>query len=268
MITDSVIYRIAQQTGGSGESRGFLLVAGAASVASVGAAVAYAYGGSLVSLESVQKKLPEENRGALVNTEEATKSVPKPKKELPDVLPQPTLEKPDLTISEALEEEPEDNRVDKEEPTEKAEVIEERERESVQKELPEENRDTLINVEDDANAKAVTPKSSDEKKEADELDLNPASIATDKDLHKRIARVREDLEAELLRYLKLQAQAHADHLADAVDVQKREMHRVHLRELDEMLEGATLSHRRELAAVMGHVRGLQVRKSLLQVKEG
>ena len=56
----------------------------------------------------------------------------------------------------------------------------------------------------------------------------------------------------------LQAEAHADHLSDALDVQKREMLRVHLRELDEMLEGATLSHRRELAAIMGHVRGLQV----------
>ena len=56
----------------------------------------------------------------------------------------------------------------------------------------------------------------------------------------------------------LQAEAHADHLSDALDVQKREMSRVHLRELDEMLEGATLSHRRELAAIMGHVRGLQV----------
>ena len=41
-------------------------------------------------------------------------------------------------------------------------------------------------------------------------------------------------------------------------MQKRELSRVHLRELDEILEGATLSHRRELAAIMGHVRGLQV----------
>ena len=56
----------------------------------------------------------------------------------------------------------------------------------------------------------------------------------------------------------MQAEAHADHLADALDVQKREMSRAQLRELDEMLEGATLSHRRELAAIMGHVRGLQV----------
>ena len=57
----------------------------------------------------------------------------------------------------------------------------------------------------------------------------------------------------------MQAEAHADHLADALDVQKREMLRVQLRELDEMHEGATLAHRRELAAIMGHVRGLQVR---------
>ena len=59
--------------------------------------------------------------------------------------------------------------------------------------------------------------------------------------------------------MNMQAEAHADHLADALDVQKRETSRVHLRELDEMLEGATLSHRRELAAIMAHVRGLQVR---------
>ena len=37
--------------------------------------------------------------------------------------------------------------------------------------------------------------------------------------------VREELESELLKQLKMQAEAHADHLADAIDVQKREMTR-------------------------------------------
>ena len=35
----------------------------------------------------------------------------------------------------------------------------------------------------------------------DEFDMDPASIASDKDLHKKVARVREELEAELLSTL-------------------------------------------------------------------
>ena len=38
----------------------------------------------------------------------------------------------------------------------------------------------------------------------DEFDMDPASIASDKDLHKKVARVREELEAELLKRLKMQ----------------------------------------------------------------
>ena len=38
----------------------------------------------------------------------------------------------------------------------------------------------------------------------DEFDMDPASIASDKDLHKKVARVREELEAELLKLLKMQ----------------------------------------------------------------
>ena len=48
-------------------------------------------------------------------------------------------------------------------------------------------------------------KSSDKKKTSeDEFDMDPASIASDKDLHKKVARVREELEAELLKRLKMQ----------------------------------------------------------------
>ena len=35
--------------------------------------------------------------------------------------------------------------------------------------------------------------------------MDPASIASDKDLHKKVVRVREELEAELLKRLKMQA---------------------------------------------------------------
>ena len=49
-------------------------------------------------------------------------------------------------------------------------------------------------------------KSNDKKKdEADEFYMDPASIASDKDLHKKVVRVREELEAELLKRLKMQA---------------------------------------------------------------
>ena len=46
----------------------------------------------------------------------------------------------------------------------------------------------------------------------DEFDMDPASIASDKDLHKKVARVREELEAELLKRLKMQASLSAFHL--------------------------------------------------------
>ena len=48
-------------------------------------------------------------------------------------------------------------------------------------------------------------KSSDKKKDEDEFYMDPASIASDKDLHKKVVRVREELEAELLKRLKMQA---------------------------------------------------------------
>ena len=48
-------------------------------------------------------------------------------------------------------------------------------------------------------------KSSDNKKKSEEeFDMDPASIASDKDLHKKVVRVREELEAELLKRLKMQ----------------------------------------------------------------
>ena len=58
----------------------------------------------------------------------------------------------------------------------------------------------------------VAAKSSDKQKSEDEFDMDPASIASDKDLHKKVARVREELEAELLKRLKMQASSSAFHL--------------------------------------------------------
>ena len=48
----------------------------------------------------------------------------------------------------------------------------------------------------------------------DEFDMDPASIASDKDLHKKVARVREELEAELLKRLKMQVSLPSCYLLD------------------------------------------------------
>jgi hypothetical protein len=93
--------------------------------------------------------------------------------------------------------------------------------------------------------------------EEEEFDVAPTAVRVGKDLHRKVAAVREELEAEMRVQMKRQAEVHNDHINDALDTQNKELSRVHLRELDELLENATLSHRQELAAVMGHVRGLQ-----------
>ena len=82
------------------------------------------------------------------------------------------------------------------------------------------------------------------------------AIFAEKDLHKKVTEIRDKLEAQMVLQLKRQAEAHADHISDALDVQKQELTRQYMRELDEALEKATLNHKQELAGLVGHVRGL------------
>lgn len=98
----------------------------------------------------------------------------------------------------------------------------------------------------------------EEKKPAITLDDDDESvIQKEKEMHRKIIMVREKMEEEMVRQLKRQAEAHSDHLNDALELQKKELSRAYLRELDEALEKASVNQREELAAIMGHLRGLQ-----------
>ena len=98
-----------------------------------------------------------------------------------------------------------------------AEVSQEKEKveqppkvEEEEKLLSEDDKKALTNVEEgskssDSAKKQAVAKSTDKNKGEDKFYMDPASIASDKDLHKKVVRVREELEAELLKRLKMQA---------------------------------------------------------------
>ena len=78
-----------------------------------------------------------------------------------------------------------------------------------------------------------------------------AELARDK----KVEGIRDDLEKQMVFHLKRQAEAHADHLADALDVQKKELTREYARKLDEALEHANLVYNQELSKIVGHLKG-------------
>ncbi len=94
----------------------------------------------------------------------------------------------------------------------------------------------------------------------DDLDLdNRESIMQEKDLHRKIQMVRNELEAEMVAQLRRQAEAHADHLSDAMDVQRQELERLHLRQVDEAHESAEQRVHDEMARMWNLLQGLQDR---------
>ncbi|TRY63267.1 hypothetical protein TCAL_14312 [Tigriopus californicus] len=91
-----------------------------------------------------------------------------------------------------------------------------------------------------------------------EAPVDRESVRVGQDLHRRLGLLREEMESEMKHQLKRQSEAHTDHLTDALDVQRRELTRTFVRELDETLESATLKQREELAGIVGHLKGLQM----------
>lgn len=91
-----------------------------------------------------------------------------------------------------------------------------------------------------------------------EVPIDRESVRVGQDLHRRLGLLREEMENEMKTQLKRQSEAHTDHLTDALDVQRRELTRTFVRELDQTLESATLKQREELAAIVGHLKGLQM----------
>lgn len=110
------------------------------------------------------------------------------------------------------------------------------------------------------NAEPIVAPSSNESTKVESVSKEEepvVDVAAEKDFHRRLNALKEKLESDLRLQLKRQAEAHADHVNDALDVQFQELSRKHARELDESVEKAVLRQREELAAVLGHVRGLQ-----------
>ena len=151
--------------------------------------------------------------------------------------PEPPLEKPSFMKEEKKEPE-----------TPKVET--KKEGQGVKKQEPKE----------EAAEKPEAPPASPKVKEEDQVEDTEEKevISAGKDLHRKVSLVKEELEQEMRVQLKRQAEAHADHIADSLNVQKQELTRQHSRELDEVNEKAVLKHREELGGIVGHLRGLQV----------
>lgn len=69
--------------------------------------------------------------------------------------------------------------------------------------------------------------------------------------------VKCETEEELRRQLKLQSEAFADHLKDAVANKEVEMERLMLKKFDEKLEAERCKFKLQLSAIVGRLRGLE-----------
>ncbi len=178
-------------------------------------------------------------------------------------VPSPPLEKPTYLGGEAKEaaakkEEPkvlEEVKESKAKPVKKvAQDVSTAPKEVVAEEKPEAKQDAVVAKKESAKEKKkrVVEVSNEE----DEEEATERAILEGKDLHKKMTQVRQSLEAEMVSQLRRQAEAHSEHLEDSLDVQKRELTRKHLRELDEALEKSETEHRREMSRLLGHLRGL------------
>ena len=70
--------------------------------------------------------------------------------------------------------------------------------------------------------------------------------------HRKLTAMREEMEKELKTQMKRQIAAHSDHIKDVLEVQGKELNRIHERALDESLSNQTASHKQELAKIKGN----------------
>lgn len=73
---------------------------------------------------------------------------------------------------------------------------------------------------------------------------------------KKLFRLHSENEAKLRQQLKRQAEAHADHLSDAVTEKEKELRRVFNRELNEKLSVEQASYKLQLATIIGKLKGM------------
>lgn len=76
------------------------------------------------------------------------------------------------------------------------------------------------------------------------------------DNQKRLLRIQSESEASLRQQLKVQTEAHTDHLQDALGEKERELRRVFERELNEKLSIEQSSYKIQLATMLGKLKGM------------
>jgi len=88
-----------------------------------------------------------------------------------------------------------------------------------------------------------------------ELDAQRRELEVDQ--HRKLTDMREEMEKELRTQMKRQISAHADHIKDVLEVQEKELNRIHERALDESLSNEHASHKQELAKIKGWLDALE-----------
>jgi len=88
-----------------------------------------------------------------------------------------------------------------------------------------------------------------------ELDAQRRELEVDQ--HRKLTDMREEMEKELRTQMKRQISAHADHISDVLEVQAKELNRIHERALDESLSNEQASHKQELAKTKGWLDALE-----------
>uniref|UniRef100_T1PC79 MICOS complex subunit MIC60 n=1 Tax=Musca domestica TaxID=7370 RepID=T1PC79_MUSDO len=73
---------------------------------------------------------------------------------------------------------------------------------------------------------------------------------------KKILQIRADAERQLRQHLKQQAEAHMDHLKDAVSMRESELKRNYSKELEDKLATEKANYKLQLAAMLGKLRGM------------
>ncbi|XP_059217815.1 MICOS complex subunit Mic60 isoform X2 [Stomoxys calcitrans] len=73
---------------------------------------------------------------------------------------------------------------------------------------------------------------------------------------KKIVQIRADAERQLRQHLKQQAEAHMDHLKDAISMRESELKRNYSKELEDKLATEKANYKLQLAAMLGKLRGM------------
>ena len=103
--------------------------------------------------------------------------------------------------------------------------------------------------------------SSEDSASLSEIDVQSELDAQRRELeveaHRKLTAMREEMEKELKTQMKRQIAAHSDHIKDVLEVQGKELNRIHERALDESLSNQNASHKQELAKIKGWLDALE-----------